>query len=188
MAGQQRGGKPQSRRGDFTGNQKDKLAQEHAELVAAREGELGLINQSVRDAKDGGVIDLMAGGDGTLQHPDLDPDEVVEVNQRGAQTELRSPDKPNEEGTELLGSGATISVVEMPEEKPRAALVKGSAFTPDTLNEPCMVKALYDLEDITLGYGNTVTLKSGWRYKLPRWAAAHLEEKGLVLVLDLSPV
>ena len=47
------------------------------------------------------------------------------------------------------------------------------------LEEKVVVRVNCDLEDVTLGYGNTYTFLAGRRYRVPRWIADHLEERGL---------
>jgi hypothetical protein len=187
MAGQQRGPRNPSQRGDFTGNKKEALARENAEAVDARREELGIVTAQQTAIKDEGVIDLTS-GQPTLDHPDLEPGEEVRINTATRQPSVQK-DEPTEKSRRLHSSSGegTYVVEELPEERPQAAVAKGEAITSETLNEPALIRSLYDLEDITIGYGNTYNLREGYRYKVPRWVAAHLEEKNLALVLSLNP-
>lgn len=177
---------PQSRPGDFTGRQKEVLQKEHEEAVEARREELGLITAGKQQVKDEGVINLMEG------QPVLEGMEGVEgVELDAAAREPQVVERPvvPAEGTKLDGGGqASIDVYELPEERPQAAAPVGEALTKDMANTPTLIRALYDIEDVTIGYGNNFTFREGYRYRVPRWVAAHLEEKGLALVLSLNPV
>lgn len=194
MASQQRGKRNPSTRGDFTGNKKEALQREHEEQVSARREEIGLANANKQAVKDDGVISLMSGQpELELDDPDLtralaaqqagedDTDLDVEVAEAVGQQPT-----PVEQGTRL-GSGTTnIDVFELEPERPQAASPKGEVLDADRLNEPTLIRSLYDVEDVTIGYGNTFTFREGYRYRVPRWVAAHLEEKGLADVLSLS--
>lgn len=170
----------QSRPGDFTGRQKEVLAKEHEDAVNERREELGLITAGRQAVKDEGVIDLMS-GEPTLEGTD----ELIDAAARQPAVIEREPEP---QAVRLDGGGqSNIVVEELPEERPQAAVQKGEALTPELLNEPTLIRSLYDIEDVTIGYGNTFTFREGYRYKVPRWVAGHLEEKGLALVLSLNP-
>jgi hypothetical protein len=170
---------PQSARGDFTGRQKEVLQKEHEAAVDERRNELGLISAGQQQVKDEGVIDLMSG------EPVLEgTDQLVDAAAR--QPSVVDREQENPEGERIGSSTAKYEVLEMPAEKPQAAVQKGEVLTKDMLMTPTLIRSLYDLEDVTIGYGNTFTFREGYRYKVPRWVAGHLEEKGLALVLSLS--
>lgn len=187
---QQRGPLPPSRRGDFTGNKKEALLQEHAAQVDARREELGIVSQQTQSIKDDGVVDLMSGRP-VLEHPDAEIDGAgLETDPRltpdGVHIQAPSPE-PLAGGTKIGSGTSSIDVFEFPEERVQASAPQGSgALTTDQLNAPSEVKVLYDLEEVTIGYGNTFNLRAGYRYKVPRWVAMHLEEKGLAMVLSLN--
>lgn len=174
---------PQSRPGDFTGRQKEVLQKEHEEAVNARREELGLISAGRQQVRDEGVIDLMEG------EPKLEgTDELIDAAAREPEV-VPSQEPVGPQGTKLHGGGqSTIDVYELPEERPQAAVAQGEALTAELMNEPTLIRSLYDIEDVTIGYGNNFTFREGYRYRVPRWVAAHLEEKGLALVLSLNPV
>lgn len=182
VATQQRRPGPQSGRGDFTGRQKEALQQEHEEAVDARRDELGLITAGKKAVRDEGIIDLTSG------QPVLEgTDELIDAAAR--EPGVLPPTDELPPGGKRLGTGTTnIEVVELPAEKPQAAVQPGEMLTADMLEKPALIRSLYDVEDVTIGYGNTFTFREGYRYKVPRWVASHLEEKGLCLVLSLSPV
>jgi len=189
MAGQ-RGPKPQSTRGDFTGNKKAALIQQHEEEVEARREELGIVSERQQAIKEQGTIDLMS-GEPILEHPDLDPKdaeklEVIRTPEGNIDvTEKQQPPAPT--GTRLQSSqgSSDMEIFEYPEERVTAATKE--ALTQENQNAPTEIKVLYDLEDVTIGYGNTYNFKAETRYRVPRWVAAHLEEKGIAIVLSLQP-
>lgn len=181
----QRGQRPQSQRGDITGNKDAQLRQEHAEVLETRREELGQIGAQVQRIKDEGVVDLMSGAP-KLEHPTLSPDGDALIDAAAREPQLLQPEaQVPEEGVKLDGGGkSTYDVFELPQERPQAALQVGEVLTPDMSLEPVIIRAEYDLEDITIGYGNTHTFRAGMRYRVPRWVAAHLEEKNLITVLQ----
>ena len=172
---------PQSRPGDFTGRKKEELAAEHEESVQERRDELGLLTAGRAAVRDNGIVDLTDPERG----PVLDgTDEVVDMSAR----EPVGYERPVEPKGTRVGSTGSVEVLELPEERPQAALAPGEGeLNPRVLDEPVVIKMLFDAEDVTIGYNNTYTLREGYRYKLPRWQAAHLEEKGMCLVLSLDP-
>lgn len=94
--------------------------------------------------------------------------------------------EPNTGATRLGDSKTSIDVFELEPERAQASAAVGEALTADLANEPTLIRTLYSLEDVTIGYGNNFTFKEGYKYKVPRWVAAHLEEKGLCDVLSLN--
>ena len=189
----QRGKRPASQRGDFTGNQKEALLREHEEALAERREEIGLINATKQQVKDEGVIDLMDGVP-KLDHPaSAGPQDTVLVGEDadGGLIPLEKREE-NPDGERLQSSTSAkhnvVEVYELPEERVTAASSSGKqvGLSQEELNAPVTVRALYDLEEVTLGYGNTFDFKEGYRYRVPRWAAQHMEEKQLVTVLSLA--
>lgn len=179
MANTQRGAKSQSQRGDVTGRMSEVLAEEAEDKVNERRAEMGMITHSQRQVKQDGVIDL------TGEHPRLEgTDELLDL----ATTPTIKPDEPTPvpEGRNInSGSGATNEVLELPQpvsdpKSPRAVMEPGREM------EPVTIMALFELEDITLGQGNTMTLKSGYRYKMPRWQAEHLVSRQVANILTFS--
>lgn len=189
-----------SKRGDFTGNMKEALQKEHEDAVEESRERMGLISAGKAAIKDEGVIDMM-GSQPVLDFSDdmltaalrergIDPELVAKL--QGQQVDLTgepvvvAPPAPAV-GKNINASTGSFTVEELPEEQPVAAAGQREVLTPELLNHPTMVRALYDLDDITVGYGNNFSMKEGYRYKLARWVAAHLEEKQLCVVLDLDP-
>lgn len=204
--GKQRGPRPPSTRGDYTGNKKEALQKEHAEAVDARREELGIISSQQQTIKQDGVIDMM-GEKPMLDLPTPDLQQALseqlaalhptqdgpiadatrlEVDTTGEPSLVPPADPVPPQGKRLGDGKTTIDVFELEPEKPRAALTAGEAIDKDRLNEPTLIRSLYDLEDVTIGYGNTFNFRADYKYRVPRWVAIHLEEKGLCDVLSLS--
>ncbi len=154
----------QARPGDVTGRKREQLAAEHAEEIKAREGELATITHERQRAMDEDVIDpltreVIHTGDGTVTKMDDDEDEEPRV--------LRTP-------------GGSLTIEELPEPKPRVdAQGKPVARNLDP-EEKVVVRFNCDLEEVTIGHGNTFTFKQGQKYRLPRWVAEHFDEKGVL--------
>lgn len=180
MAGQ-RGPRPQSQRGDVTGTNARVLAEEAENAVEERRGELGMMTHANRVIKDTGIIDMT-----DSKRPVLEGTEI-EIDTSSEPTLAAERAEPVPEGRNInTGSNANVKVMELPQ--PEAAKARGpmEAVEEGRENDPIVVQSLFDLEDITLGYGNDMSLKSGYRYKLPRWMAEHLESRGVVNVLTYS--
>ena len=172
---------PQSGRGDFTGRLKEVQAAEHEDAVNERRDEIGLLAATRASIRDEAVIDLS-----DPSRPVVDGTDVA-VDRAAREPGILKEEVVPPEGTRI-GSTGSLPVYELPEEKPRAALAPNEGeIDPTVLDEPVIIKMLFDAEDVTIGYNNTYTLNEGYRYKLPRWVAAHLEEKGMCIVLSLDP-
>lgn len=190
MPGQQRGPRPASTRGDYTGNKKQALLKQHEEQVNERREELGIVSERTQSIKDEGVVNLM-GDKPVLEHPELEQEdaEQLDVTQTpdGKVDVTPTPQPMSEQGEKLHSSSGqgNIEVFELPEERVTARTPQ--ALTQENQNAPTTIKVLYDLEQVTIGQGNTYDFKAEYRYKVPRWVAAHLEEKGLCIVLSLQP-
>jgi hypothetical protein len=147
--------KQQGRPGDFTGIQKAKLAQQHAEDVAAREGELAMMEAAEAEAAKNRVTDYSGGA----SHPVVieDPDVVAEAElllQREGHRDQGSTD----DDVQILDAEGVVA--------------KG----PETR----LIRVNSDLKDVTIGAGNLYTFLEGEKYRVPMNVADHLEEKGYV--------
>lgn len=182
MPGTQRDqGRPQSRRGDATGHKADVLRREAEDQLEARREEIGMLHQSTENAKQNGVVDL------TGEEPVLDykGDAALDGKLVGNDGSLYEAPQEVSGGTQInSGSSYTVEEIEPPTES-LAQISADEVVNRDALNRPVLIRAEYDLEDVTIGYGNTYTLKQGWRYKVPRHVAIHLESKNVITVLDL---
>lgn len=207
-SGSQRTRKAPSTRGDHTGRMKETLQREHEEAVEARRGEIGLISGAKAAVKQDGIIDMMG------ETPVLDMESAPDWQQQLAaqladkgptqdgpiddalhgqpvdttarEPMVQQPQAPVPPQGTRIGSQDSVEVFELPPEKPLAAVTAGQTLDKDQLNFPTEIRSLYDLEDVTIGYGNTYTFRADYKYRVPYWIAMHLQEKGLCDVLSVS--
>lgn len=152
----------QAHPGDTTGRKREQLAREHSEEIAAREGEISMVNAERARSTDEDVVDPMTREvfnpiDGTTRKMDAEVDDAPRI----------------------LGAGNS-AVEEIPENRPTGTIGARANTSQEYLNEKVIVRVNTDLEDVTLGYGNQVSFIEGRKYRVPRWVAQHLEEKGLI--------
>ena len=154
----------QARPGDVTGRKREQLSAEHAEEIKEREGNLAMINQEKQRAMNEDVIDpltreVIHTGDGSITSMDDEEDEAPRV--------LSTP-------------GSSLVIEALPEPKPRLdAAGKPVARNLDP-EEKIVVRFNCDLEEVTIGHGNTFSFVQGQKYRLPRWVAEHFDEKGVL--------
>lgn len=170
-----RRGPSQSRRGDGTGHRAEVLAKEAEELTNGRREELGMttnIQTRVRE----GITDL------------TDPERpMLEDDGQGPLDLGPAPEQTEAERLHTAHGEATYDVEILPEvTRRRAAASKGEVLTTDQLKEKVVVDVIYDVEAATIGYGNTYDFVAGRAYRVPRWVAAHLEEKSLGRMREVS--
>lgn len=143
----------QQRPGDFTGQAKAKLAKEHAEEVAKREGEISMMAEAEAKAAENRVTDYTKGA----QNPVIldDPDVVAEAEKalRDSRDDVETLDEVH-----VLDDEA-------------GALRDRPART---------IRINSTLESVTIGAGNHYTFNEGEKYTVPAHVADHLEEKGYV--------
>ena len=142
----------QSRPGDFTGQAKAKLSKEHAEQVASRDQELGMMEAAEEQAAQNRVTDYTQGPSPIVLD---DPDVVAE-----AELALRRSD----DSTHFLDEVHVLG------EEPGA--LREQPFRTIRINST--------LEAVTIGAGNHYTFAEGEKYRVPAHVADHLEEKGYV--------
>lgn len=155
----------QAHPGDVTGRKREALAKEQAEVAKERAGELTMVNAEKRRSYDEDIIDP-------------ETNEIINSNS-GAVTVIE--DDEDDEDPRLIGVG-DMKIEELPEPKQPSGPANGSHGvkpTQEYLNEKVVVRVNCDLEEVTLGYGRTYTFHEGRRYRLPRWVANHLAERGL---------
>ncbi len=155
--------------GDFTGRQRAKLDRERAAQKAARKDSISMITGAQEAAKD----------------------EVVDYTgqKQGRKRGRKSADKP------MVQNATTGEEVE----DPTIAAIVGDGDEPDpealetddyTTGEPEVVqypdveiKAMADLEEVTIGVGTSYNFEYGRKYIVPYNVAFHLHEQGYCEVL-----
>lgn len=143
----------QNRPGDFTGQAKAKLAREHAEQVAAREGELGMMEAAEAEAAQNRVTDYTHGASNPVI---LDDPDVVA---RAEEVLRNQDDQPY-----------LVDEVHVIGDEPGATRTRPSRT----------IRINATLESVTIGAGNHYTFNEGEKYTVPADVADHLEEKGFV--------
>lgn len=160
MTAQQPRSRPgqQARPGDVTGRKREQLARELSEEIKEREGNLAMITVERQRSMDEDVVDPLTR-------------EII-TEKTGA---VRRMDEDEDDAPRVLGTGDN-SIEELVEPK-------ADPSAPQLARDPMekvIIRVNADLDEVTLGYGNTVSFKEGGRYRVPRWMAEHLDEKGLV--------
>lgn len=154
----------QARPGDVTGRKREALAREQSEADKERQNELTMVTAEKRRARDEDIIDP----------------ETREVINDSTGVVTTMDDEDEDEAPRLIGTG-DMKIEELPDQKP-ATVGPGVVVqnpTQEYLNEKVVVRVNADLEEVTLGYGRTYSFLEGRRYRVPRWVAQHLEERGL---------
>lgn len=152
----------QARPNDFTGRKREALNREHSDEIKAREDEISTLAAAQQRSIDEDVIDP-------------ETREIIKLDGT-----VEPMDEEEDEAPRLIGSGDK-KIEELPEPKQHVPehVLAGRQQSVEYLEEKVVVRVNCDLEDVTLGYGNTYTFLAGRRYRVPRWIADHLEERGL---------
>lgn len=168
-------------RGDFTGQQREELAQQKAAELAERQEEIGLVNQvdivheeeGIWDPSTGTVMEMSAEAEARIREleepitveddPILDPKLVVP-------------------GYDPMKDLQTVGV----QQKSRV-MAPNSLEIEDLGEEPIVVEDEWriirvntDIENMTYGVGNELTFLRGRRYRVPSHLADWLESRGVV--------
>lgn len=146
--------------GDYTGNQKSKLATQFALEQQAAARRLSMIDQAVEEASQE-TIDLIPGG-----YSDFEEYQVAKNEEKRAyQDKMRElyPSrypKPSEDEIEI----------------------EEIDLDADDENAPYLFRASDTVEGVSLGNGgeSIFDLKAGQSYRAPKWCVEHLNEKDLV--------
>lgn len=160
--------------GDFTGKQKEALAKQHAEEQQKRAGEMAMVTAAQEVQKNREVVDY------TKAKPEPAPpagpvDLTVPPEEREGDEDPIIAEILAEQGDQAPSSP-------LPFRHPSAQPVAPSATTVE--REAVLVRARYDLEQVTIGHGNTYDFEEGRQYKVPPNVANHLAERALVDVLQ----
>lgn len=152
--------------GDMTGRKSEELAKEHAEELARREAEIGMINKAEQVQDERGVFDPSSGD--MVDGPSLD--EAIE--QLGGIAYASDDDDildPTVEQRQPEQVKTAVSLLERPDE------VEEVEHQSDRM---VVVRVNSTLNDVTVGQGTNFNFIEGRRYKVPYHVAMHLEEKG----------
>lgn len=195
-----RNNKPSPR--DATGRKAAELREEKASELRERQHELSMHGDvTVVDDDEEDFTDLtnmqrhLAPGTRQPVHSDTETDTSGMMKVDGLQDPVKTNDTEIQDiGTETPfevpgGTGDDGEVVRrvvdtrnaqranvslLGDAEPQPIRVQGS------LDDPVTIRVNTALEQVTIGAGNTFDFMEGRRYRVPRWVAAHLEEKGYV--------
>lgn len=144
--------------GDFTGRQKARLQKEAAERQAEEAQRLTMITADQERAKSDEVVDYT-----NVKKTRLKP------TGPGTQQDPEPVDLSGEAKDEVIDTSRGEVAVAEPVKVERTAV---------------LVRARYDLEQVTIGHGNHYNFEAGRRYRIPEDAAIQLSERELVDVLQ----
>lgn len=162
--------------GDFTGKQKEELARQHAEEQQRRAGEMSMITAAQEQKKTREVVDYTK----PKKAPKAPAGPVDYTANSTAADEEHDPiidaivASANENGEDTPES--TAPVAPRAEVEPQAPVRVEKTAT--------LIRARYDLPQVTIGHGNTYDFEEGRQYRVPPNAANHLAERGLVDILQ----
>ena len=167
-------------RGDYTGQQRKKLAEQQAAELVERQKEVGLINQIDTVREEEGIFDPTTG-------------EMLELSDeaRAKITELEQPvtieDDPILDPTggrnyDPMRNLQPVEVQQVPKvPSPNALEVQDLGDHPLTVEEEWrVIRVNTDIEEMTYGAGNNLTFLRGKRYRVPRDLYDWLEDRGVV--------
>lgn len=158
--------------GDFTGKQKEALARKHAEEQQQRAGEMSMITAQQEAKKTREVVDYTK----KQQAPAPDPGPVDYTVETGS-------DEENDPVIDAI----VASAAESDDEPAAPTAVRGEAQTPAPVRvekTSRLIRARYDLPQVTIGHGNTYDFEEGRQYRVPPNVANHLAERELVDILQ----
>jgi len=172
---------PARQRGDFTGSERQRLAEEKAKELADRQKEIGLVNQIDIVEEQEGIWDPETG-----QMVDLPPDAQERIE---ALSEPVTVDEdPILDPTVIMpGYDPMKDLQEMQTQQQERPAPSNSMEVQDLGPEPMTVESEWrvirvntDIEDMTFGIGNQLTFLRGRRYRVPRDLYNWLESRGVV--------
>jgi hypothetical protein len=173
-------GRPQ--RGDFTGQETERLQREHADELVRRQQEIGLTNAVDVVIEEEGIFDPATGqlvemSDEAQARVDALNDQVHEVDDPDAVLDPRV--KPRRDPMQSFEDMAPKR-----KEKPTPSNPMEVADLGDevivTEEEYRTIRVNTDIEDMTYGVGNNLTFLRGRRYSVPMDIYRHLDSKGLI--------
>lgn len=192
--------KSQTRPGDATGREKERLQQEHAAALKAAATTTTLTTPPVVEQTDE-IVDYSKGG---TPNPGENPGTISTDEARAQGAVLSIDDLPdNEIDTSSLPDGRTdlLSRPDVVLDEPRPAAERFQPQQPQQAAPPVTVKQALeggvqgeaavemprrvmrvntDLEDITIGKDNHFTFRENKRYVVEQYVYDHLDEKGYV--------
>lgn len=154
----------QASRGDMTGRKKEKDKKKYEKELAQTQERMAIANAQEKQAKKTEVVDLTEKKPVVEKEPD-----VVEL------------DGTPEAVDEVETTDDTIQeVVDQSAPQPQAVAEEEVQVAQKPKQ---LIRALYDMNNVTVGYGTDYSFEAGRKYKVAPNVAQHLSERDLVEVL-----
>lgn len=154
--------------GDFTGRQRARLDQERAAQKAARQDQITTITGARREAKQE-VVDYT---------------DQKQGRKRGRKSAAKAPVTNAETGEQVEDPTIAAIVGDADEPDPEALHPEDMTEGPEIVERPNVeIKAMADLEQVTIGVGTEYNFEYGRKYIVPYNVAFHLSEQGYCEVL-----
>jgi len=155
--------------GDFTGRQKQKLAEQHAQEQQQRATEVALATAAEDRKKQAEIVDY------TQPAPPPPPEDTGPVDL------TVTPDDESDPTIESI----VASTKQQAKPADVEERVETSGEQPVEVERPSRrVRARFDLNKVTVGRGTFYDFEAGRKYIVPPHVAQHLAERELVDVLD----
>jgi hypothetical protein len=168
-------------RGDLTGQERQRLAEENAAELAERQKEIGLVNQvemveereGIWDPATGTIIDMPADAQAkieALSEPvtvDVDPilDPSLKVPGYDPMKDLQATQ------VQQRPKNMLVNAMQVEDLGPEPMVVE---------DEWRVIRVNTDIEQMTYGAGNDLTFMRGFRYRVPKDLYNWLESRGVV--------
>jgi hypothetical protein len=167
-------------RGDFTGAQRQRLADENAKELAQRQEEIGLVNQvdfvtdeeGVFDPATGTMVEMSAEGQARIedlsQPIEVDEDPILDPSATPAYDPMKNLQAVGVQQQARPQPTNPLEVIDLGDE-------------PVTVEEEWkVIRVNTDIEQMTYGIGNEYTFVRGKRYRVPFHLYQWLESRGVV--------
>jgi hypothetical protein len=172
---------PRTQRGDFTGQERERLTDEKAAELAERQQEIGLVNQVDLVREQEGIWDPSTG-----QMMELSPD---------AEAAIRDMEEPVTVDTDPIldpsvpvpGYDPMKDLQTVGVQQQARAIASNPLEVQDLGPEPMVVETEWkvirvntDIEEMTYGVGTSYTFLRGRRYRVPHHLYQWLESRGVI--------
>jgi hypothetical protein len=172
--------RPTSQRGDFTGQERERLAREKADELVERQKEIGLVNQVDIVVEEEGVFDPSSGA--LLEVSDQGRQRIGQINEPVMvdEDEIFDPSQP--QPPKPPPPTQVTETQQVPKlTRPNALQVEDLGAEPMVVDQEWrVIRVNTDIEQMTYGAGNDLTFLRGRRYRVPRDLYDWLESRGVV--------
>jgi hypothetical protein len=171
-------------RGDFTGTQRQRLAEDNAKELERRQKEVGLVNQVDTVVEEEGIFDPVTGEMTELSAESRAKIEAME-NEPVTVEQDTILDPKVTPGLPPYDPMKSLQEVQ-PQQKPNPVApnpmeVEDLGNVPVTVEDEWkVIRVNTDIEEMTYGVGNHMTFLRGRRYRVPKHLYDWLESRGVV--------